>query len=108
MTQRLPKIVSKFCYGHNAWIVGSGARDDNPKDYDLAIPFSNWKQAGMLIPIDARPNSFGGWKFYQEGVPIDIWPCELGQLMTNEMVTHLWHPQSGSYFTRTINKQDDN
>jgi len=108
MAQKLPKLVSKLCYGYNGWIVGSGARDNKPKDYDIAIPFSNWRQASMLIPTDARPNSFGGWKCDYNGVAIDVWPCELAQLMTNEMVTHLWHPQSGSRFIRTINKQDDN
>jgi len=39
----------------------------------------------MLIPKDAKPNTFGGWKFnvmmdgYQ--ITIDVWPGDLGWLM---------------------------
>jgi len=101
MARKLPKLVNKFCYGHNAWIVGGAAIEDNPKDYDVAIPFSEWQLASMLIPENAKPNSFGGWKFTSEGESVDVWPCELLNLLKNEMVTHLWHPKSGLKLKKT-------
>lgn len=101
MARTLPEAVCKLCYAHDAWVVGGGARDESPKDYDVAIPFAQWAGAAMHIPRDARANPFGGWKFISEGVPIDVWPCDLAALMTNAMVTHLWHPQSGARFVRT-------
>lgn len=105
MAQKLPKLVSKLCYGHGAWIVGGGARQLNPKDWDVVVPFGAWKQAAMLIPTDSKPNSFGGWECTEKGMPIDIWPCDLGLLMTHDMVTDLWHPLTDARFTRKQKQQ---
>lgn len=101
MAQRLPKLVSKFCNGHGAWIVGSGARDTEPKDWDVVVPFNEWKQAALLVPENAKPNSFGGWRCVDHrGNHIDIWPADLGLLMTHDMVTHLWHPLTNTRFIK--------
>lgn len=96
----LPELVCKLCYAHGGWIVGGGAVQDSPKDYDIAVPFGQWQAAAMLIPREARPNPFGGWKVASEGIDVDVWPCEVGELMTNRMVKELWHPQSGARFSR--------
>lgn len=101
MARTLPEAVCKLCYAHGAWIVGGAAVSDAPKDYDVAVPFGEWQRAAMLIPRDARPNPFGGWKFVSEGVEVDVWPCDLGELLTNRMVTALWHPKTGARFAAT-------
>lgn len=98
----LPSIVSKLCYSADAWIVGSAAspdlKTDDPRDWDVAVPFSEWHVASSLIPRDANPNSFGGWKFTSEGNEVDVWPCDLALFMTYAIVTCLWHPKSGKRF----------
>jgi hypothetical protein len=100
----LPAIVSKLCYAHEAWIVGSAALDiNNANDYDVLVSFAHWKDAAMLIPEEARPNSFGGWKFTNDGATIDVWPGDLVWFLTNNIVQAIWHPRSGSRFRR-INK----
>lgn len=101
MARTLPEIVCKLCYAHGGWIVGGASRSDAPKDYDVVVPLGNWKAAAMLIPRDAKPNAFGGWKLQSEGKAVDVWPADLGDLMTNAMVTDLWHPQTGARFSRT-------
>lgn len=101
MARTLPELVNKLCYAHSAWIVGGAVISDTPKDYDIAVPLLHWREAAMLIPRDAKPNSFGGWKCISEGKEIDVWPADLGDLMTNKMVKDLWHPQSDARFTRT-------
>jgi hypothetical protein len=60
------------------------------------IPFSHWKDAAMLIPKDAKVNTFGGWKCVSEGVEVDVWPGDLGWLMTNSAFTYAWHPRTGT------------
>lgn len=66
----LPRIVNQICMLHDAWIVG---RNMNPvRDYDVIVAFFNWKEVAVLIPIDANPNSFGGWKFTDEGKSVDV------------------------------------
>lgn len=62
-----PKIVTALCYSHEAWICGSAIFNENPRDWDIVVPFENWFGAAFLIPKDAIPNSFGGWKFTSDG-----------------------------------------
>ena len=102
MARILPELVSKLCYAHDGWIVGGAAKSESPKDYDVVIPFARWAKAAMLIPRDAKANSFGGWKCVSEGVDLDVWPCDLAALMKNAAVTDLWHPQSGARFARLL------
>ena len=100
MASTLPDLATKLCYGASAWVVGGAAREEFPKDYDIVVPLSQWKTACLLIPRDARVNAFGGWKCLSEGKVVDVWPADIGELMTNKMVTHFWHPQSGARFTK--------
>lgn len=74
-----------------------GAKKDNPnpRDYDLIIPFSKWFGAAMLIPPDAVPNTFGGWKCKtSEGIEVDVWPGELSHLLQFGMCKVAWFPKS--------------
>lgn len=97
MASKHPKLVLSLTHFFDGWVVGSGADPDitNPRDYDIIIPFSRWAEASTLIPMDAVPNHFGGWKCISEGVEVDVWPGELGWIMQRPSLKHVWHPASG-------------
>jgi hypothetical protein len=98
----LPAIVKKLTYGFDAWVVGSAAdpNNDDPKDYDVQVPFSTWGKACLLIPPNAVPNSFGGFRFEDEGMSIDVWPGELGWIFQRPSCRWAWHPASGIFITK--------
>lgn len=83
MASKYPKLVLALSHSHDGWIVGTGADPsvDNPRDYDIIIPYSEWQKASSLIPLDAKPNHFGGWKCMSEGVEVDVWPGDIGWIM---------------------------
>lgn len=99
MAHSLPALVCKLTHAHEAWIVGSAAdpKTDHtlPRDYDVLVPFSHWQEAAMLIPPDAKPNTFGGWKCKSEGQEVDVWPGDLGWLLTNSAAKWAWHLRTG-------------
>lgn len=97
MASKLPKLVLALTHAHDAWIVGSGADPNNtePRDYDVIVPYSEWQKACMLIPMDAKPNHFGGWKCISEGKEIDVWCGDLGWLMQKPQMKYIWHVASG-------------
>lgn len=107
---RLPSLVLKLTQCHEAWVVGSGARTNNhdPRDWDVLVPFSHWKQAAVLIPNGAKTNSFGGWKCVDNGATIDIWPGDLADFMTHGKANAVWHPKSGIRYEKSINEQITN
>lgn len=110
--RQVPQIVAQLTHGFEAWVVGSAARKDTDlskvRDFDILVPFSQWVGAAMLIPADAKPNTFGGWKFntvmngYQ--IVIDVWPGDLGWLMCNDMAKAAWHPRSGARLVKVEDK----
>jgi hypothetical protein len=104
MARKLPAIVCKLTYVHDAWIVGSLADPQVDvkvvRDIDVIVPFRNWQQAAQLIPESAEPNSFGGWKFTSEGKTIDVWPGDLDWLMVNFACKSVWHPRTNTLFER--------
>jgi hypothetical protein len=100
-----PKLVCALCYGHDAWVVGGAARDNDPRDWDILVPFSQWQSAAFLIPSDAKPNSFGGFKCSTpEGVEVDVWPGDIGKMITFEAFSHLWHPRTNFRWQRVKEK----
>lgn len=85
----LPRVVYQMCV-HGALLVGSRAKalaerdkDITPNDWDLLVPFDKWQVIALLIPQDARPNKFGGWRFEVESFDgdwleeVDVWPGSL-------------------------------
>ena len=102
--RQVPPIVAQLTPGFEAWVVGSAATPGidlaKVRDFDILVPYAHWVGAAMLIPADAKPNTLGGWKFsvvmngYQ--IVIDVWPGDLGWLMTNDMAKAAWHPRSGT------------
>ena len=82
MNNNIPSKVLKLLYDFNGWLVGSSVDKQNPKDYDILIPFSEWSKACICVPNDATKNRFGGWKFKEDGIEIDIWPGDLSWFVT--------------------------
>ncbi len=95
----LPSLVCKLTHAHEAWVVGSAANPEadhaTVRDYDVLVPLTHWQNAAMLIPVDAKPNTFGGWKCVSEGREVDVWPGDLASLMTNRAASWAWHPRTG-------------
>ena len=58
----LPRLVTRLCMIHDAWVVGSAAQPGagEVRDYDVLVPWPRWNEAALLVPRDARPNAFGG------------------------------------------------
>lgn len=96
-----PALVKKLCYTCDAWIIGSAIDSDNPRDYDVVVPFTHWKQAAALIPVGSTANSFGGFKCICSEKEIDVWPAELGDLFTYHLITKMWHPRSGTLLIKS-------
>jgi hypothetical protein len=87
----LPFIVRSFCFNHDGWIVGGGARyllgldNKEPRDWDILIPLENWNQACKNFPKGSLTNSFGGVKVFGDGVEVDVWGDSLGNfILTND------------------------
>lgn len=104
MSHIIPSLVCKLAYGHDAWVVGSAAQPNinysKVRDYDVMIPYEHWRTAAMLIPRDAAPNTFGGWKCQSDGVEVDVWPGDLSWLMVNHAARWAWHPRSDTRLTK--------
>lgn len=85
--------------GHEAWVVGSAAAPNADhttlRDYDVIVSFTHWQAAALLIPPDAKPNTFGGWKCQSEGREVDVWPGDLAWFLANTRAGWAWHPQTG-------------
>ena len=100
----LPALVGKLVYSCDAWILGSAAAPDADlsavRDFDVLVPPARWLQAAQLIPRDAKPNTYGGWKCQSEGREVDVWPEDLGQRLSCVLNKFAWHPQSGARFQR--------
>ncbi len=84
----LPRLVYLMCV-HGALIVGSQAKrlmgeDIDGNDYDLLVPLDKWQTIALMIPRDAEPNKFGGWRFTDDkGNEIDVWPDTLQNYLMN-------------------------
>jgi len=92
---RLPRLVRLICSNTGAWLVGSSADPKNtaPKDYDIAVSFKNWYDVAVLIPKDAKPTLFGGWKFKSDGKDVDVWPDYIINIFTCSKCEWMWQPQ---------------
>lgn len=86
---KLPPMVRSFCYNNDGWIVGSaalyllGLKEDDPRDYDILIPFYMWGQACRSVPVGTPANSFGGFKMTDGGIVIDVWCGDIGWFLGN-------------------------
>lgn len=102
MSSSLPPKVLALVTNYHAWIVGSAADPDciSPRDYDVLVPYSEWGKASHLIPKDAVKNSFGGWKFKDNDIEVDVWPGEMGFVMQYVGLEYVWQPHIGLRFRK--------
>jgi hypothetical protein len=89
VTPLLPRTVYLMCV-HGALLVGSiakklmGEDEIEGNDYDLLVPLEKWQTIALMIPEDAKPNKFGGWRFTDDkGNEIDVWPDTLQNYLGN-------------------------
>ncbi len=106
MKRKIPHDVIPYAM-LGCWIVGSGANPDTdkPNDWDIMVPYRLWPQVAAIIPSEAKPNRFGGWKYQAKETEIDVWPDDLDRLMSEHVVGQemwLWHPKSGIHFKRVL------
>jgi len=92
---RYPELVTKLSTLCNGWIVGGAVDNETPKDYDVYIPFSNWQIACSLIPKESTINRMGGFKCISEGVEVDVWTCEMSDLLATDYFSKAFHPKTG-------------
>ncbi len=104
----LTALVRSFCYGHDGWIVGSGAaylldiKDvEYPRDWDILIPFWTWGIACKTIPEGSPTNSHGGIKIDN----IDVWAGDIGWFMTQvpALPAYAVHPRSMTFLVASKN-----
>lgn len=93
--REIPNTAGVILNNCDSFIVGSAVFKDNPKDIDIVVPFDKWHLASSLIPKNAKPNSFGGWKFEEDGIVVDIWPDSIGTLLSNFRCVAIEHWRSG-------------
>lgn len=95
----LPALVAQLVTVHDAWIIGSAALPGvnllEVRDFDVLVPWHVWPFAAVLIPADAKPNTFGGWKAISEGKTVDVWPGDLTWVAQSQMFRAAWHPKTG-------------
>ena len=82
----LPRMARMLCFGHDGWVVGSGAafllnlREELPEDWDILIPLHVWPFTQRVIPIGTPANGAGGFKIDKT---IDVWTDDIGRFMAN-------------------------
>lgn len=104
---KLPALVRSFCFNNDGWIVGStanwllGLKGDDPRDYDILIPFYTWGVACRSIPEGSPTNSHGGIKISSDGVIIDVWGGDIGWFLGQVPQTPAYavHPKTMTYLT---------
>lgn len=91
---QLPRMVRLICSLSNAWLVGSSAdpKNPSPKDYDIAVPFQDWRRISALIPKDSKTTMFGGWKFVSDGKVVDVWPDDIINIFSCSKCDWMWQP----------------
>lgn len=81
---KLPSSIFLLCKS-GAYLTGSFVKyvigeKKSFVDYDLIVPPEKWHVVCLLIPKDAKVNTHGGLKFVDKhNNEIDIWPCSIGQ-----------------------------
>lgn len=84
----LPRTVYLMCT-HGGLLVGSIAKkimgdDIKTNDYDILVPLEKWQTIALMIPEDAKPNKFGGWRFTDDkDNEIDVWPDTVFNYLKN-------------------------
>lgn len=103
----LPRVVYQMCV-HGALLVGSQAKKlmgevEESNDYDLLVPLEKWQTIALLIPADAQPNKFGGWRFTDDkDNEIDVWPDTLQNYLQNCKTKYGGHVYAIDYISNKV------
>ena len=92
-----PSLVNLLCTNCDAWIMGGAVDEVTPRDYDLFIPLSKWKEACALIPKDSKINTFGGFKCLSDGIEVDVWTGMMHDFLASALFRKAHHPKTGVY-----------
>lgn len=99
LAKQLPPIVTALTYRHKAWVVGSAAPPESKMsalgDIDVIVPFSERSSAACLIPDSAVKTKFGGWRFKDRNIMVDVWPDDLANLFLSQQMRTAWQPLYG-------------
>lgn len=86
----LPDNIKSILLVSEGWLVGGSINDlisgNKPNDYDIIVPDRGLFQNILKLIASRGPieiNSYGGIKFEENGVEIDIWPEELDHFIKN-------------------------
>jgi len=101
--REIPKLVRTLIENQSAWIVGGGAKPDNPKPYDWDVVFTDadeFRRGVSLVTADdtvyvIKPNIFGGWKITAGDAVIDMWQGNPLDVLMHPKCQYIWHPMSG-------------
>ncbi len=55
-----------------------------------------------MVPEDAKRNGYGGWKFKDEAMEIDVWPDDLNNFMSSHMVEYIWQPRLNLRYKKEV------
>jgi len=68
-------------------------------DIDIVVPLDRWVQASKIIPHHARANAFGGFKFRDGALELDVWADDVARVLFmspwKEKTRYLWSPKYG-------------
>lgn len=98
---RMGPIAKNLCWLFDGVVVGScinylrGLTDAVPKDIDIIIPLDRWIKASKLIPIGAKANSFGGFKFRDGRIVVDVWADDVVRVMYTSGTKEALIPKTG-------------
>lgn len=96
-----PELVTKLCAYCDGWLIGSSVIEENPRDYDVWIPYEKWSVACTMIPKDAKINTFGGFKCISDGVEVDVWTCPMSELFQTHYFKAAHYPKSNITIVKT-------
>jgi len=90
-----PELVTKLCAYCDGWLIGSSVTEENPRDYDVWIPYEKWSVACTMIPKDSKINTFGGFKCMSDGVEVDVWTGDMNDFLASNYFNFAYQPKTG-------------
>lgn len=102
----LPTVAKQMCFLFDGVVLGSSAEKlykgyplGPLDDIDIVIPFDQWTKACKIIPGNAKVNSFGGFKFEDGGISVDVWMDDVTRVLFMSPWKgkngYLWSPKYG-------------
>ncbi len=106
--KRLGPVGLKLCTLYDAFVIGSSAKvlalDQHQvpiTDIDIVVSPDKWVLACKLIPLSAKANEYGGFKFIDGEVETDVWAGDAALTLmaspTRDRVNYLWSPKYSGY-----------